>query len=220
MSSSPVQPTYHSGIIYDVLQDQDLGHAIECVTNTFAVGDPLSRAVGLSIQDLESYIQVFMQRKLVTDGLSVVARDDSNGNVVGAILMGDFMTRKPEDMEGLSRKMLPYIAILDNLDRRYIANNDIQRGEVLHVFMAGVSDLQVNKGIGFQMLLKGYEIARSKGYRRAISEITGAASQHVAEKYGARTLYKVLYRDFEYQGVRPFRTISECESCKLMYVDI
>lgn len=208
------------GMTYDVLREDDLPGAIECVTATFAKGDPVSVAVNLTPDDLRSFIDIFLTKRLVSDGLSVVARESESGNISGCLLMTDLIMDEPEGMDRLPRNIFPVLALLDTLDGKYIEEHKVTPGQVLHVLMAGVAQGHKNLGIGFQMLIKGYEIAKARRYKRAIAEITGAASQHVAAKYGAKTLYEQSYQDFEFEGGYPFRSITECTSCKLMYIDL
>lgn len=218
--STSIQPSSHEGIIYDVLKEADLDQVIECIVHTFADGDPLARAVALNESELKTFITIFLKNQILEDGLSVIARDEKNGRVIGGLLITDLLADPPAAMDGLSDKMLPLLALFDHLDGLYLAEHDVKKGEVLHVIMEGVAPDVKNNGIGFRMLIKGYEIAKAKNYKSAIAEITGATSQHVAAKYGARELYSQKYNDFVFEGTRPFQNITDCESIKLMSVDL
>lgn len=214
------QITLIDGIAYDVLQKADLEQCIECVKNTFAYLDPLSIAAGLTPDELGVFINIFLRDNLVSDALSVVARDEKTHDILGGILINDFMAEIPETMDGLPASFDHILALLDSLDQMYHENNIISKGEILHVLMAGVSPKNSNLGIGFHMLEKGYEIARSRNYKGAIAEVTGPASQYLAEKFGARTLYKIRYAEFENKGQYPFKSITDCETIDLMYIDL
>ena len=77
-----------------------------------------------------------------------------------------------------------------------------------------------SKGIGECMALRTNEIAIQNGFKRIAAEATGPISQHIAEKYGLHEIARVNYCDFEYQGKKVFKGITEATGCVMVLKDL
>ena len=60
------------------------------------------------------------------------------------------------------------------------------------------------------------EVARAKGYKTTIAEVTGPISQHIFEKSGFKELHLVLYKDYKFGTEMPFAGIKSTDSCRLV----
>lgn len=115
---------------------------------------------------------------------------------------------------------MPIVALLENLDVWYLENNPVKPGEILHVIMVGVAEEYMNRSIAFDLFMYSYKICKELGFKGGISEVTGKKSQRVGEKIGAKTLKSVSYKEFDLNGEKPFSSIIDTESIKLMHLNI
>lgn len=180
----------------------------------FSRSEPPAIAAGMSAADLEELVGLF-GAKAVVEGLTIIARAGS-GDLVGAMLTEDFGTPRPSGIGGGPTRFAPVGALLDGLDAEYRATHAIVPGSHLHLFMVGVSEAFSGAGIAGNMIIRCLANGARRGYRVAVTEATGPASQHVFRKLGFQDVYSRTYRDFLYQGRRVFETIEEQGGAILM----
>jgi ribosomal protein S18 acetylase RimI-like enzyme len=204
-----------SHIRYSILKEKDFKGASECISSTFSSGEPMTKVLGIAKPDFDYFAETFI-KKAIKDELSVVAKD-SDGKVVGCIVCEDFITDLPEGIENISPNFNPIITLLSELDEKYKEEKNVQRGQLLHMFMGGVYKEFAGSGIAFGMtnFIEGY--AKSKGFIGAVGEVTGPISQHVyIKQLGYTEISSINYSTFLFEGEKVFRNITECESCKLI----
>ena len=78
-----------NGIVYEVLNDQDVGAAIHCLTTTFLNGEPMTRNLGISPRTFQDLAEVICT-KAALEGMSVLAKDYDTGAMVGCLMSEDF----------------------------------------------------------------------------------------------------------------------------------
>jgi hypothetical protein len=207
-------------ISYQVLTEENLKSAIECISNTFYFGEPMTKALNITLEEFKYFASIVL-RKAVLDKLSVVALDNITGKVVGVLIAEDFMTEPPEGIETISPKFLPIFELLGNLDTRYKEKYPVHPGELYHIFMVGV--YKKYAGLSLPLTRTAEIIARSKGYVAAIGEATNPISYKI---YTKRLGFKdvegvkpITYAKFEYSGKQVFANISECASCQIIRKD-
>ncbi len=199
-----------------VLDNNELEQTIECAAETFA-REPMTKKMEIPPDDYKIFARLFCE-KAVADGLSVVAVDDDSGDVMGFMLSDDFMD-DPPDLGNVNKGFGPILTLLDDLDNKYKDANDIQSGELLHLFMLGISDKFAGSGVGKSITIEGMKLAQSKGFKGCILEATGVVSQHIAKKSGFEELDEVQYESFKFDGEAVFADIQGHVSCKLMKME-
>jgi ribosomal protein S18 acetylase RimI-like enzyme len=152
--------------------------------------------------------------------LSVVARDVSAGELVGALLADDFGTQLPAGLESVAPTFAPIGALLDGLDVQYRSSRDIVPGAFVHLFMVGVARHAGGRGIAQHLITTCLQNARARGYRLAVTEATGSVSQHVFRKLGFRDVLAAPYADFLFNEKRVFSAIVGPEATILMERDL
>ncbi len=213
-------PVEKDGIIYEIISKNYIESALQCIMTTFSKNDPLSIAVNLSPEDLKIFLNIFVKDNLLKQNLTTIAKDKNTNEVIGCILLEDITTDQPGDISGIPLNFMPIIALLEDLDGWYLENNPVKPGEILHVIMVGVAEEYMNRSIAYELFMYSYKICKELGYKGGISEVTGKKSQRVGDKIGAETLRSILYKEFEYNGEKPFNSINDTESIKLMHLNI
>lgn len=200
---------------YGVCDAADLAAMARLLADVFSRYDPPAVAVGLSFEELERFVGLFVPRA-ASDGLSIVAREPSSGELLGALLVDDLASPPPEGIGEASEHFSPIGALLDELDDQYRRTRPVVLGEVLHLFMLGVAPQHGGKGVAHTLVRLCTENALRKGYRVAVTEATGRVSQHIFRKLGFSDRFSVSYKDFTFGGRRVFESIEGHEGAILL----
>ena len=212
-------PIEREGLIYAPLHAGDLDAVAEMVASSFTDGSELGAlALGVTAEDFKRFLNCLLP-KFLRDGLSIVARDTQTGEICGAQLNDEMGMDLPVDPSRFDWAG-PLLALAGELYRKYLEQGPVQMRECLHLFIIAVAGSARGKGISHQLLDLSLEIARARGYRRAVVEASGLVSQHLLRKGGFTPRVEIPYATFEYQGTRPFRHTGRHPSIMLMDRDL
>ncbi|KAH8432646.1 uncharacterized protein LDX57_010273 [Aspergillus melleus] len=109
--------------------------------------------------------------------------------------------------------------LFDRLDAqfaRHLANRADPERQTLELLFGGVRRDFESHGIVADLIWVALLYACHNGYEEVMAKAT-SRSQRTFHRYGLVTLAEVPYQDFEYQGTRPFETISSPATAKLMW---
>lgn len=221
-SSIPVGSTHSlpiviDGIVYDVLDECDLDRAINCLTATFTRGEPMTRELGITKREFNAFSELICT-KAVLGNLSVAARDEWTGQLVGCHISEDFAEGLIKDDDPIPSCFYPILALLEALDMKYIDKYPIVKNDLFHGFMVGVDKQYKGKNIGYHLVDVSNALGNARGFRAAIAEVTGSVSQHILiHKHHYQVLDAIPYSAFRYQQKPVFKGITSCESCQLVY---
>jgi ribosomal protein S18 acetylase RimI-like enzyme len=206
-----------NAIVYEILTAKDYEGTVLCAASTFVAGEPMVSVLEIDNKDFLYFSEIFV-KKAIADGLSVIAKDAVTGQVVGCMISEDFVTGPPQGIERVSPSLGPIFQMLGTLDERYKEHHPVKPGEIYHQFMLGVLGSYAGKGIGHQLTVESERLARNKGYKAIMCEVTGPVSQHIfLNQLGYKEVDAIAYHDFVYEGKQVFRDITACGSCKLIY---
>ena len=209
-----------SGLRYENLAPENFDSACLCTAQCFTKAEPLTIAQKITIEEHLEFCRVFV-KKAMNEGLSVVAVDDETNEVIGVRISEDLGTPVPEEADHLSEKFNPIFTLLDGLDERYKEEHNTQPGEVVHMFMIGVKKAYRNKSVAPNMNRCAFKIWKDLGYTKAVTEATGAISQHILlNKFHFTARYTVEYKDWEFEGKKVFAGLDPHISCILMDKDL
>ena len=196
-------------------ESSDSAAVVALLSRVFSAADPPAVAMGLTHDDFEQFVG-FHCSKAATGGLTVVARVPETNQVVGVLLTDDFGVPPELNVNEISDKFLPILAMLNGLDEEYRKGRSITTGQCLHLFMLGVDQHFVGHGIAQKLVAACLSNGRQKGYTDAVTEATGLVSQHVFQKLGFTGRLRASYRDYRYHGRAVFASIREHEATILM----
>ena len=171
-------------IIYKTLQANDLEQTISCMVNTFPEAEPMTKALGITLNEFFSFAELFC-KKAVNEGLSLIAKENKMGKVVAFSIAVDFTGGPPEGIEKINEKFHPLMALLNDLDEEYKKANRVDKGDFLHLFMIGACGPYRNRKIVTTLVEKHLRFAKAKKFSGAIAEVTGPISRHIlVDKFG------------------------------------
>jgi ribosomal protein S18 acetylase RimI-like enzyme len=197
----------HMGITYGVAEESDLEDMVQLLGTVFSRHDPPAVATGLTPAEFEEFVRLLCPA-IAIGGVSIVGRDDT-GQLAGALLTEDSASSLPNGMDRLSKKFEPIFDILGQLDADYRLGKPAVPGESLHLFLLGVDDAFVGRGVAQQLVGVCVENGMRKGYTVAVTEATNNVSQHIFRKLGFIDRVQRSYRDHRYQGRSFFAAIHE-----------
>jgi ribosomal protein S18 acetylase RimI-like enzyme len=198
-----------SAVTYDILTESDTSDMARLLGDVFARRDPPAVAVGLTGSEFEAFVRLFCP-KAVGEGLSIIARSDATGDMIGALLAEDSASAPPEKLSQVSRKFNPIFDMLGQLDAEYRESRAaVQRGESIHLFLLGVTDDFAGKGVAQQLVAACLANAVTRGYRVAVTEATNKTSQHVFRKQGFAERVRRSYAAHRFEGDEFFQSIAD-----------
>jgi hypothetical protein len=178
--------------------------AADCLASSFIglniagklVQEPMVGLLNIDYEDFYQFTKEYIE-STVEQGYCAVALD-SNQQVVG-VLAGDINAPEiiGEDVfEGSFSDMNVILHVLEDVDKRFLADykerngRELKDGEILHLFMLGVTAEQerhdVIKQLGSTLITK----ASSQGLKAVLAEATNPKSIRVMEKYYEMEKYK------------------------------
>jgi len=193
---------------YGVFVSSDTEAMVRLLGEVFSRHDPPAIAAGLTLSEFEAFVRLLCP-KAAAEGLTIVARLADTGEMIGAILTEDSSSEMPEGINRLSEKFDPIFDILGQLDTEYRSDRTARPGELLHLFLLGVSDRVAGRGVAQQLVAACLEHGRRRGYRVAITEATNKISQHIFRKQGFVTRVQRSYEAHRFNGRQVFASIAE-----------
>lgn len=208
------------GFVYELLGQQNLQGAIDCVSQVFTQSEPLAHHLGITYDEFTKFAGAYYP-KIAEDGLSLVAKDEASGRIIGVRVSEDFIQEgEPPELD-ISPKFFAIFSLLDQLGEYFKEIRQIQPGQYAHMFMVAVDERFTNQGIAPAMNRLFFEHVRGMGFTHLVTEPTGQISQHVLKnKFGFNELHRIYYRDYEFDGTKIFADIQDHEFASLMEREI
>jgi len=183
--------------------------AFDLASRNFALQSALHVALGARLDDYRAYLRpTFFDD--VGDGQSLAAIDRAKGELAGVLIARDFQKQRFVGQLPFRQIYDPITALFETLEADYLRTRSLKRGEALLVDMAAVAPSYTGRGIYQALRREISSIARSRGFRYVIGELTSAATQRVVlGKMGHRKGAEIAPAAFTYAGGRPFAALTE-----------
>ncbi|MEM6586872.1 MAG: hypothetical protein AAF641_00355 [Pseudomonadota bacterium] len=190
--------------ITPVTPDQ-FDEAFDLVTEVFAQSSSLHAALDVALAPYRQGLRPSF-KAMVSRNLSLAART-TDGRMLGCLIATDmYATLSDAPPSG----PYPEIAALTrSLTQTYHKQHALGPGEVLLVDMAATHPDA--RGLGTYQAMREHiqPIARAAGFRAIVGELSSAATQHVVlTKMGHRKVAETHFQGFEWNGTRPFQSIT------------
>ena len=185
-----------------------MASAFDLATEVFVQGSTLHRALGIGLEDYRDYLREPFAA-MIREGLSVAAMDPERGTLMGCLIAGDFFS-EPDPPPSPASQFAPLQALTEALAQAYRQHRRFGSGEVLLVDMGAVTAAAAGRGV-YQAMRKTVEdMARAKGFRWVVGELSNAATQHVVlNRLGHRAIVEQSFARFTTGKAHPFRSITE-----------
>lgn len=195
------------GVRYELFTMQAIDETAFTVAEAFSHYEPITIALDISSNEWMEFIK-FLGLKAQKDELTIVARDLETEQVIGAMIADDFASELPLGKERLSDKFTSIFKLLDDLDSPYKLGKRISIGEYLHLFIIAVAHQYKEKKVAQNLIEICMENGMRKGYRTAVTEATGAISQHIfRNRFGFIDRFEIPYKIYTQKGRKIFESI-------------
>lgn len=124
------------------------------------------------------------------------------------MLTNDPARERGDGTETLSERFGPIGSILGELVTTYRAGREPRPGEMLHLYLLGVSDSVAGMGVAQRLVAESVENGARRRFRVAIAEATSPTSQHIFRKLGFVERNRISYRDHVFNGQHVFESIA------------
>jgi len=201
----------HAGselIEYGVCRPSDVDEMVELLAEVFTRSDPPAVAVGLTPGEFGALVRL-LGPSAGREALTIVARLAESGELVGALLTEDGASGLPDGMERLSSKFDPIFDILGQLGVEYRGGSEVRAGEVLHLFLLGVSPRAAGRGVAQELVRVCLENGARLGYQLAVTEATNKVSQHIFRKGGFAERVERSYGAYRFEGRAVFASVAD-----------
>src|SRR5271168_4633216 len=176
------------GFRYSVAAEEFADSIIAVLSESFS-REPMTAALGISAPDMAPLVAQFMP-ECIANGLSVVAVPvDDPETLAGVFINRDFKSPMPcgvpEDFPWFN----PIVEALTTVDAAYEAKQPaLMLGDAVDLWMVGVppGSRFAQRGIATTLFRVSTDLARSRGFKRCVTECTGHYSQTAARKTGFR----------------------------------
>lgn len=199
---------HRPAITYAVLSPGDEEEVAQLLAQAFSVREPIGIAIGMTEAEFAAFVRWLLPATEPQE-VSIVARRADTGEMVGVVVTEDAASDATAELDKRGEKFAMIASILGRLVETYGGDHHPAQGEMLHLFLLGVSDRAEGMGIGQQLVAACVENGVRKGYRMAVAECTGRASQHIFRKLGFEDRGMIAYVDHEFNGRRVFASVAE-----------
>lgn len=207
-------------LFIETLTDSDVDEAARFYIEVFLADEPTTHRVAPEPVRLLSSAQWYVSY-LARGGQSYVARDGRTGEITGVIFCFDIADDFGEERDQFARYLSHFreaVAMIDELELRYLDTSGTSPGSVLHAFQGAVSRQYRGCGVMKAMVHVLITCARERGYQQIVADCTSQASQRVLEQCGFHQLGYLAYDAFFIDGVRFFEGLEG--GISLMVLDI
>jgi ribosomal protein S18 acetylase RimI-like enzyme len=202
-------------ILFQTMRHSDIEETASCISQAFSSSEILTKALEISFNEFYQFAVPVCQ-KVADEEISIIAKDRITGEVIGFIISEDFITINSDSPEGIDSKFEPIFSLLSELEENYRSRHAIAAGEVLHIFLFGVSEKYTKRHIATTLVRENLKLAKQHGFEIAIAEATGEISQHIFRTLGFTEEFAIEYRSYKFQGQQSFSSIENPPSCLLM----
>lgn len=175
-----------SQLAYVPLTESDIEPAARLYSEVFLHDEPTSWRIAPDpakfFPEAEWYV-----KSLAGRNLSFIARNERTRDLVGFIFCFDITDDFGHEASSFTAFLANFreaVAMIDELENRYLDRSGISPGSVLHAFQGGVSRKYRRSGVMKGLVTRVVSRARERGFRQIVAECTSLASQRVLAQCG------------------------------------
>jgi RimJ/RimL family protein N-acetyltransferase len=197
-------------VVITPLCDADVNEAARLCFEVFLYDEPTTRRIA------PDPVRVFPEsvwyvQSLVGRGLSFVAQNEQTHEIAGIVFSFDLTDDFSPDHERFTAffdNFRPAIAMIDELEARYLDRSWCSPGFVLHAFQGGVRREYRRSGVLTALVDRMIAAARERGFHKIVADCTSPESQQALERCGFRQAGFLGYDAFFIDGVRYFHGLN------------
>jgi GNAT superfamily N-acetyltransferase len=188
------------------LTESDVEEATRLYIEVFLADEPTSRRISPDPVSLLSSARWYV-RSLAGKDLSLVARDEKTHEIAGILFCFDMTDDFGSERDRFALYLSHFreaVAMIDELEDRYIDRTSVLPGTVLHVFQGAVGRRYRKNGIFRALICRMVCHARERGFIRIVCDSTNPVSRRGVEACGFSERGFSSYDTFFINGKRFF----------------
>lgn len=169
--------------IYEIITNEnDARCAAQLIAEEFSAYNPITCFDRISSEQFYRYCSWPIMQRTWSEGLSMLARQQSNGEIIAATIAGDlYLQHQSESSQGASA--IAVDDLLNEMDHVFISKDfgqELRMNLVLHVTLGAVRNAHAGKGIASEMRKLICENARDRrGFEYLLVQTTSPATRHI-----------------------------------------
>lgn len=141
----------------------------------------------------------YFSKECCSNGLSIMCREKSSGNIAGVLYVRDFKLPLPEDFTTENLGVIPKtLSVLEVVDHQYDnLRPNLEIGQCVDLWMLAVDSNYRRQGIADKLTSLGCQHVKNSGFSYVILEASGGYSAKCAESAGMTKVVSVKYEDID-----------------------
>lgn len=187
---------YHS----EILQENHRDQAIKIITHSFCDFEPMTKYLGISYENFLPFGKLMLD-KAIKDGLSIAVMEGDK--VVACSIVEDIA-------DPLDPNFRIIFSFLEHLVGEFFKEKHFEIGHLAHLFITAVDKNYFGKGLSRKVNLDSIHHAKKLGYDFMCCEFTHYLNEKGTVKhlkYGGIHFKATIYKDYIYDGKRPFEKL-------------
>ncbi|MEI3649193.1 MAG: GNAT family N-acetyltransferase [Dolichospermum lemmermannii FEM_B0920] len=175
----------------------------------------MAKALKISFDEFYRFAVPVCQ-KAADEEISLIAKDQKTGEVVGFIISEDLMKVYSDSLEGIDHKFESVFSLLSELEFSYRKCHLVKAGQILHILMLGVQKKYSKRHIATTLVRENLNLAKHHKFEIAIAETTSVGSQQIFQNFGFTEEFAIEYKSYKFKGKHIFSSIENPPNCLLM----
>ncbi|MGM3306937.1 GNAT family N-acetyltransferase [Anabaena sp. WFMT] len=175
----------------------------------------MAKALKISFDEFYRFAVPVCQ-KAADEEISLIAKDQKTGEVVGFIISEDLMKVYSDSLKGIDNKFEPVFSLLSELEENYRQCHLFKAGQILHILMLGVQEKYTKRHIATTLVRENLNLAKHHNFEIAIADATGVASGHIFQNLGFTEEFAIEYKSYKFKDKHIFSSIENPPNCLLM----
>ena len=169
--------------IYEIITNENEARcAAQLIAEEFAAYNPITCFDRISSEQFYQWCSWPIMSRTWSEGLSMLARQKSTGEIIAATIAGDlYLQHLADTSDGTSA--IAVDDLLNEMDHLFISRDfgrDLRMNMVLHVTLGAVRNDHAGKGIASEMRKLICENARDRrGFEYLLVQTTNPATRHI-----------------------------------------
>jgi ribosomal protein S18 acetylase RimI-like enzyme len=197
------------------MQHSDIEQTATCISQVFSNFEPRAKSLKISFNEFYRFAVPVCQ-KAADEEISLIAKDQKTGEVVGFIISEDLMNVYSDSLEGIDNKFESVLSLLSELEENYRKCHLVKCVPILHILMFGVQEKYSKRDIATTLVRENLNLAKHHNYEIAIAEATSVGSQQIFCNLGFTEEFAIEYKSYKFKDKHIFSSIENPPNCLLM----
>ncbi len=115
------------------MQHSDIEQTATCISQVFSSCEPMVKALKISFNEFYRFA-VPVCRKAADEEISLIAKDQKTGEVVGFIISEDLMNVYSDSLEGIDNKFESVFSLLSEVEENYRKCHLVKGVQIPYIF--------------------------------------------------------------------------------------